>query len=418
MPALATSMIHVAMCSLLLTSLILTAGSATAAEKVLLGTDELTSGIPGDGPLTLEQASEWFNQPRNHETLEVELPSNLAGGKSAIFIPEDNPLTRAKIELGRQLYFEPRLSRNSEISCADCHHPTSGWAKETQFGIGVEGQTGNRNSPVSFNRILSREQFWDGRAETLEEQAVGPIANPVEMSSSHDVAVKFVSDNPIYRFEFEKVFDRAPNIDDIGRALAAFERVVVTGPAAYDAYEALSRLEQVFSEDLEDLQAFEEDEPELYARYIEAKRAAEAQPMSESAIRGREFFFSAKANCAACHVGVNFTDEKYHNLGVGMDAAEPDLGRFDVTGDEKDKGAFKTPSLRNIAQTGPYMHDGSQRTLREVVDWYAQGGHPNPTLSDKIKKFEASEQDRQDLVAFMEALTGEFPKVEIDRLPE
>lgn len=165
MPALANSMIHVAMCSLLLTSLILTAGSATAAEKVLLGTDELTSGIPGDGPLTLEQASKWFNQPRNHETLEVELPSNLAGGKNAIFIPEDNPSTRAKIELGRQLYFEPRLSRNSEISCADCHHPTSGWAKETQFGIGVEGQTGNRNSPVSFNRILSREQFWDGRGK-------------------------------------------------------------------------------------------------------------------------------------------------------------------------------------------------------------------------------------------------------------
>ena len=269
------------------------------------------------------------------------------------------------------MYFDRRLSKNSEVSCADCHHPTSGWAKETQFGVGVEGQTGNRNSPTSFNRILSREQFWDGRAESLEAQAVGPIANPVEMASTHDVAVKFVNDNPIYRFEFEKVFGHPPNIDDIGRALAAFERVVVTGPAAYDAYEELSKLEQAFADDLEDLKEFEEDEPELYARYIAAKKAAEAQPMSESAIRGRKFFFSSQANCAACHVGVNFTDEKYHNLGVGMDAAEPDLGRFEVTKDEKDKGAFKTPTLRNIAQTGPYMHDGSQRTLREVVDWYA-----------------------------------------------
>lgn len=418
MSATISSMIHVATCAMLLAFLTLAGVTATAAEKLVLGSDELTSGIAGDGPLTFEQASEWFNNPRNHKTLDVELPSNLAGGKNAIFIPEDNPLTRAKIELGRQLYFEPRLSRNSEISCADCHHPTSGWARETQFGVGVEGQTGNRNSPTSFNRILSREQFWDGRAESLEAQAVGPIANPVEMSSTHELAVKFVSDNPIYRFEFEKVFGHAPNIDDIGRALAAFERVIVTGPAAYDAYEELSRLERAFAEDLEDLKAFEEDDPELYARYIEAKQAAEAQPMSESAIRGREFFFSAKANCAACHVGVNFTDEEYHNLGVGMEVAEPDLGRFEVTGNEKDKGAFKTPTLRNIAQSGPYMHDGSQRTLREVVDWYAQGGHPNPTLSDKIKKFDASEQDRQDLVAFMEALTGEFPKVEVDRLPE
>jgi cytochrome c peroxidase len=402
----------------LFATLALAASSTTAAETVTLGSPELTAGIPGEGPLTLEQASKWFGNPRNHETLEVELPPNLAIGKDAIYIPEDNPITRGKVELGRQLYFDRRLSKNAEVSCADCHHPTSGWAKETQFGVGVEGQTGTRNSPTSFNRILSREQFWDGRADSLEAQAVGPIANPVEMASTHELAVKFVKGNPIYRMEFEKVFGRQPNIDDIGRALAAFERVVVTGPAAYDAYEELSKIEQAFAEDLEDLEAFKEDEPELYERYLAAKKAAQAQPMSESAIRGRKFFFSAEANCAACHVGVNFTDEKYHNLGVGMDAADPDLGRFVVTGVEKDKGAFKTPALRNISQTGPYMHDGSQKTLREVVDWYVKGGHPNPYLSDKMKKFEASEQDRQDLVAFMEALTGEFPAVELERLPK
>jgi cytochrome c peroxidase len=169
---------------------------------------------------------------------------------------------------------------------------------------------------------------------------------------------------------------------------------------------------------LEDLEALEEDDPELYEQYIELKEKAALNPMTEAAQRGREFFFSSAANCAACHTGANFTDELYHNLGVGMEVENPDLGRYEVTKDEKDKGAFKTPSLRNVSSTGPYMHDGSQKTLREVVDWYAKGGHPNPYLSDKIKKFEATEQQRNDLVEFMKALSGELPKVEMERLPK
>lgn len=165
---------------------------------------------------------------------------------------------------------------------------------------------------------------------------------------------------------------------------------------------------------MEELQT---EDPELHQQYQKAKKDADAHPMSESAKRGQKLFFSKEANCAACHVGANFTDEKYHNLGVGMDAENPDLGRFKVTGKEEDKGAFKTPTLRNISQNGPYMHDGSQETLMEVVEWYVKGGHPNPYLSDKVKKFEASEQDKKDLVAFMEALTGPLPKVETARLP-
>ena len=146
--------------------------------------------------------------------------------------------------------------------------------------------------------------------------------------------------------------------------------------------------------------------------------------MSESAIRGKELFFSEKSNCTACHAGANFTDELYHNLGVGMEqwdkeGAEIDWGRFVVSKEEKDKGAFKTPTLRNIALTGPYMHDGSQKTLREIVDWYAKGGHANPWLSNKVKKLDLTEQDKQDLVAFMEALTGDFtPVIGESRLPE
>jgi cytochrome c peroxidase len=140
--------------------------------------------------------------------------------------------------------------------------------------------------------------------------------------------------------------------------------------------------------------------------------------MDESAIRGAELFFGQKAGCSACHVGANFTDELYHNIGVGMEAEKPDLGRFEITKVEKEKGAFKTPTVRNVALTGPYMHDGSQTTLEEVVEWYDKGGHPNPWLDEKIKKLELTAQEKADLVAFMKALTGPLPKVEVARLPE
>jgi cytochrome c peroxidase len=395
-----------------------TGSEPSEAERVQLGSGELTEGIPGDGPLTLDQVSAWLEDPKNHRQLDVELPEGLSDGRDAIYIPEDNPLTRAKIELGRQLYFDRRLSKHAEVSCADCHHPDEGYARETRFGIGVGGQEGNRNSPTSYNRLLSQAQFWDGRAESLEEQAVGPIANPIEMANSHEVAVKFVSDNAVYRAQFDKIFDRDPNIDDIGRAIAAFERVIVTGDSPYDYQRRLERMERLLEfEGLTDMALLKEEEPEWYEEYTALKREAAEHPMSESAMRGQTLFFSQEVNCSACHVGANFTDELYHNLGVGMDADQPDLGRYEVTGEEKDKGAFKTPTLRNVALTPPYMHDGSQETLYEVVEWYVKGGHPNPYLSDKVHKFEASEQDKQDLVAFMEALTGPFPEVEQERLP-
>ncbi len=405
----------------LLASSVLTFGIGArlfAVESVKLGSPQLTSGVPGQGPLTLEQITTWLQRPAVHEELSVELPEALAVGQDAVYIPEDNPLTLAKVELGRQLYFDRRLSKNNEVSCADCHHPDTGYARETQFGVGVGGQTGNRNSPTSYNRLLSKNQFWDGRADSLEAQAVGPIANPIEMASTHELAVQFVSNNPVYRAQFEQIFGQAPNIDDIGRALAAFERVIVTGDSPYDVNERLTKLEQLLAaEDLLDMDELKEEEPQWYEQYVSLKKAAAENPMSESAKRGQKLFFSQEANCAACHVGANFTDEKYHNLGVGMDSKEPDLGRFVVTGVEADKGAFKTPTLRNVALTAPYMHDGSQKTLLEVMQWYAKGGHPNPYLSEKIKKFEASEQDLLDLVAFMEALTGPFPQVETGRLP-
>jgi cytochrome c peroxidase len=397
---------------------LLTSPIGLSAEPVRLGSGTLTKGIPGTGPLTLAQAEAWLSQPQNHQTLEVQLPEPLQSGQAQVFVPADNPLTLAKIELGRQLYFDRRLSKNNEVSCADCHHPKFGYAQETQFGVGVSKQTGNRNSPVAYNRILSREQFWDGRAATLEAQAVGPIANPIEMASTHDLAVKLVSENKVYRAQFLKIFGHAPNIDDIGRAIASFERVLVTSSSPFDANEPLVKFKESFEADLEDLDALKKEDPDLYARYSSLKKVADSNPMSDSALRGRKLFFSAKANCAACHVGANFTDEKYHNLGVGMQAEKPDLGREAISNNRADRGAFKTPTLRNVALTAPYMHDGSQKTLLEVVEWYVKGGHPNPNLSDKIKKFDATAQDKADLVEFMKALTGPLPPVEMARLPE
>lgn len=397
---------------------LLSPASLQAADVVKLGEPSLTAGIPGSGALSTADIKKFLDNPANHTVLAVELPEGLSAGKEAIYIPEDNPLTRAKIELGRQLYFDPRLSSDGTISCASCHSPAAGYGAHTQFGVGVRGQMGNRNSPTSFNRILSKAQFWDGRANSLEAQAVGPIANPIEMGNTHEAVVKFVSANEGYRIQFEKVFGGAPKIDHVGKAIAAFERTLITGSSPYDFYEPLRKFEEARAEDLEDLEAFKKDDPEAYSQYVELKKKSEAHPMSESAKRGRDLFFSTKSNCSACHVGANFTDELYHNLGVGMDAKEPDLGRYAQTKVDKDKGAFKTPTLRNIELNAPYMHDGSQKTLEEVVEWYAKGGHPNPYLSDKIKKLELTEQDKPDLVAFMKALTGPLPTVNAGRLPQ
>lgn len=390
-----------------------------AEETIELGEGELLTGIPGSGDLSLEEIEAWLADKKNHVVLKPELPLGLAAGAAMIVGIDTNPMTRAKIELGRQLYFDTRLSHDNTISCASCHDPEAGYAKDTQFGVGIGGQTGNRNSPVAYNRILSSAQFWDGRADTLEDQAVGPIANAIEMGNTHQACVASIKDIGGYVKQFDAVFDDGVTIENIGKALATFERAVVTGPAPWDHYEQLERFEKGYADDIEDLEYLKEDDPELYDEYMALQEASEANPISESAIRGGKLFFSDKSGCTACHMGANFTDEKYHNLGVGMDVDEPDLGRFAETEVDADRGAFKTPTVRNASLTAPYMHDGSQKTLMEVVEWYVKGGHPNEHLDQNVKKLELTDQEKQDLVAFMEeGLLGELPKVESGRLPE
>ncbi len=388
-------------------------GNLANSADVTWGVDDLTSGIPGSGPLTTAQIKEWLSKDANHEILRVRLPLGLSLGQQQIKGLDKNPLTRAKIELGRQLYFDTRLSADSSISCASCHHPDEGYARHTPFGIGIEGLEGGRNSPVSYNRILSDAQFWDGRAGSLGDQAVGPIANPIEMGNTQVGCVKNLNGIEGYVLQFKKVFpDDGLTIDNVGKAIASFERAIVTGPSAYDfavQYQPYASL------DPEDLADVKEDDPEAYAA---ALKGVTENPMSESASRGMSLFFSKKVGCSNCHVGANLADEKYHNLGIGMDSDMPDMGRYEVTKDEKDRGAFKTPTIRNVALSGPYMHDGSLDTLEKVVEHYNKGGTKNKWLSDKMPVLKLTPQEKLDLVEFMRACTGAFPKVNSGRLPQ
>jgi cytochrome c peroxidase len=392
------------------------AGALHAGEKVVLGEDDsLTAGIPGTGALTADQVGEWLANPANHETLEVDLPLGLALGKAQMKGLEKNPLTRAKIELGRQLYFDTRLSKDNTVSCASCHHPQEGYSRHTPTGVGINSQKGGRNSPVSYNRILSDLQFWDGRAGSLEDQAIGPIQNPIEMGNTHAVAVKTLKDIPGYALQFEKIFPgEGVTIGNVGKAIAAFERALVTGPSPYDYHESFQKYAAMDAEDLADLL---EDEDQK-AAYETLKTMVESNPMSESAVRGMGLFFSKEVGCSNCHVGANLADEQYHNLGIGMAAKEPDLGRYTQTKLDKDKGAFKTPTIRNVVFSAPYMHDGSLQTLEEVVEHYNKGGDRNPWLSTKMTPLKLTSQQKVDLVEFMRACTGTFPHVSSARLPE
>jgi cytochrome c peroxidase len=300
------------------------------------------------------------------------LPLGLQAGSA--YIPDDNPMNADKIALGKLLYFDTRLSKDGTIACASCHNPYHGFTDPARTSAGVGHQLGGRNSPTVVNRLFSAEQFWDGRAKDLEEQAHGPLTNPVEMAMpSHDDVVSNVKAVKGYAPLFAKAFgSEGIDMPRIAKAIAAYERTVVSGNSPYDRYQA-----------------------------------GDKDALSASAVRGMALF-NGKANCVRCHAGFNFTDETYQNLGVGMDKPKPDLGRYEITKNEVDKGAFKTPTLRDVILTAPYMHDGSEQTLLEVVEFYDRGGIKNPNLSKEIKPLGLSQQEKLDLVAFLESLTGDI----------
>jgi cytochrome c peroxidase len=325
---------------------------------------------------------------RNPEPVISEKPVGAATGIRAplglppVPVPPGNPVTVETIALGRKLFHDPILSMNDTVSCASCHNPRLGFADGRKASTGVDGKTGTRNAPTVVNAAYGRIQFWDGRAESLEDQAGGPIANPLEMNQGHDVCVAKLENDPRYKAEFQKAFGPGPiTIGKLQNAIAAFERTLISGNSPFDRY-----------------------------RFGGDKTALNA-----AAVRGLEIFTdAARGNCATCHTIEKeyalFTDSKFHNLGVGLnpEGEFTDLGRFMHTKVETDKGAFKTPMLRNIADTAPYMHDGSLKTLRDVVDFYAGGGNSNEYLDKDIKQLKLTARERADLVAFLESLTGEI----------
>ncbi len=307
-------------------------------------------------------------------------------GLPAVAIPADNPPTAQTIALGRKLYYDKSLSVDNSIACASCHDPEAGFADPNQFSEGVGGELGGRQAPPVMNAAYFTTQFWDGRAASLEEQAGGPVENPIEMAFTHEGVVERLSDDPVYTELFNEAWGEGPIVFEmVAKSIASFERTVLVGNSPFDRY--------MFGGDKE--------------------------AMSAEAIRGLDVFTDPeKGNCEVCHE-INeedgyalFTDNKFHNLGVGaeLDGSLADIGRFEVSQVETDKGAFKTPHLRNIADSGPYMHDGHLKTLKEVVDFYVGAGNSNDFRDEEIHELDhLSAEERADLSAFMEALSGEYP---------
>jgi|SRR5579883_86363 cytochrome c peroxidase len=306
-------------------------------------------------------------------------------GLPPVPIPADNPLTAETIALGRRLYYDPQLSIDSTISCASCHAPQFAFSDNRPFSRGVRGQLGTRKAPTVINSAFSPLQFWDGRAPSLEEQAKGPMANPVEMAHSLEGVVRRLQADPIYPQLFKAAWGTDQiTIDMVVKSIASFERTIIAGDSPFDRF--------------------------YYGH--------DSKALSPGAQRGLKIFVSKnKGNCEVCHtIGRDFalfTDGKFHNLGIGADTRGnlSDLGRFTVTKVEQDKGCFKTPSLRNLANRGPYMHDGTFRTVKDAFAHYIGGGNWNPYLDKEIHSLDTlTFEERDDLLEFLDSLNGQLPK--------
>ena len=272
-------------------------------------------------------------------------------------VPDDNPLTAEKVALGRRLFNDKRLSRDETIACASCHDLKLAFTDGKPVSEGIHGHKGVRSAPTLVNRGYGAAQFWDGRAATLEEQALKPIQDPGEMDLTLPEVAARVRLTP----------------QEISRSIASYIRTIRSGNSPFD-------------------------------RYLHGEAAA----LNEEQLRGLSVF-RLKGNCNVCHVGPNFTDEKFHNTGASFkDGTFTDDGRFKVTGLPADRGAFKTPTLREVARTAPYMHDGSLPTLEDVVDFYDKGGNKNPNLDGEILPLRLTPEEKRALVAFLKALSGEI----------
>ena len=327
-------------------------------------------------------------------------------GLPKLSIPSHNTQSVEKIALGKQLFNDKRLSQDGTISCASCHDKQRAFTDGQKVAVGIGQQTGARNAPTVVNAAFYQTLFLDGRAASLEEQALGPFLNPIEHGlKNQQQIVEIVKQDSQYQKQFADVFNIAGSAltaEQVAQAIASFERTLIAGNSAFDRY--------------------------LFGR--------DRQALTESEARGMRLF-RRKGNCANCHEisgkDALFMDNRFYNLGVGFDkvnsqigefvqalragenvdefsftdAQRVELGRFNVTHIITDIGKFKTPTLRNIALTAPYLHDGSAKTLEEVVEYYNKGGDENPFLDSAIFPLHLTDQEKQDLVAFLKALTSE-----------
>ena len=303
---------------------------------------------------------------------DVEISHHLGLGDPNDSLPCESRPTKQSIELGRLLFFDKRLSGDGTIACSSCHLPSRAFTDGKAVSSGINGQRGHRNAPTVINRLYGRSFFWDGRARTLTEQTLEPFRNPVEHGLSQHDLLSMIKAIPGYRHLFRETFGTDVTEESIATALTHFQWTILSGNSPVDRFDY----------------------------------RGDTAALSAAAQRGF-LVFRGKGGCVRCHAGPNYTDEQYHNLGVGWETPHIDLGRYAVTRRPEDIGAFKTPTLREIARTAPYMHDGRFKTLREVVNFYNHGGVNNPHQDPIMRPLFLSDDERADLEAFLNNLSGE-----------
>lgn len=343
---------------------------------------ETTIPVPANLPVSQEEEAE-SGEAINPEALLAALKNHVPIEPiGEIPIPEDNPTTEKKVELGQSLFFDPRLSGNNKVSCATCHDPNLGYGDGKPTFEAYNGGHGKRNSPTVINSGYYTTNFWDGRAATLEEQALGPIENPNEMNQKVDELVEELKAIEGYEELFKEVFADGITEQNIAKALAAFERLIVVKDTPYD-------------------------------QFLQGKTDA----LTQQELRGLDLF-TGKAFCVTCHNGPNLSDNSFYNVGLNTE----DEGRFAITGDDRDLGRIRTPGLYGITHTAPYMHNGSIATLEEVIEYYDRGGdnHPNKSffMQQFMKPIGLSDQEKEELLAFLKVLGGEPPIFTKPELPK
>jgi len=308
---------------------------------------------------------------------EIDMQTVPAGFKRLPLPPADNELTPQKVRLGRRLFFDPILSQDGTMACASCHRPEHGFAGPQPIAVGIGGRTGRRNAPSLLNRGYGTRFFWDGRVDSLESQVLLPISNPDELGSDLEATIQKLREDACYVEDFSECFGAvSKNLSDVvtaenlAKAIASFERTLIHGSSRVDRF-----------------------------------RASDFEALSREARQGL-WIFESRGGCWKCHSGEAFTDESFHNTGVGFGKSDRDVGLFEFTGDETDRFKFKTPGLRAVELTPPYMHDGSVKTLREVIEFYNRGGAPDdPHLDKRLRPLKLTEEEIEFLVEFLKALS-------------